>query len=138
MGVTIPQPFQTDLSGSLGSVGPVTVAGIPDTFTIKITQLPQIDLKLEPVTLNPVTLDLGPIDLNLSITKIPDIRAHLPANFSVGLSLLGMDLMCIRLCGEAQVITEPYVRNPCEYCGEAPGTGPIRRVGANAPIPIHG
>ena len=44
MGVDIPQPFVSTISGSLGSVGPVTVggslgavgpvtvAGIPDTF----------------------------------------------------------------------------------------------------------
>jgi hypothetical protein len=29
-----------------------------------------------------------------------------------------MELMCVRLCGEAQMITEPYVPNPCERCGE--------------------
>jgi hypothetical protein len=133
MGVSIPQPFATDLSGSLGSVGPVTVAGIPDTFTINVGTLPQIDLKLEPVTLEPITLK--PIDLNLAITKIPDIRAHIPANFSVGLSLLGMDLLCIRLCGEAQMITEPYVRNPCEYCCEP--EPPLKRVGASNVTAIH-
>lgn len=144
MGFTMPQPLETDISGSLGSIGPVTVAGIPDTFHIDVDKLPQIDLKIEPVTLNPVTinpltLELKPVDLNLSIKQIPDIRAHLPANFSVGLSVLGMDLMCIRLCGEAQMITEPYVRNPCEYCGERPGSAPpIRRVGQSAAVPIHG
>jgi hypothetical protein len=26
-------------------------------------------------------------------------------------------LFCIRLCGEAQIITEPYRPNPCESCG---------------------
>jgi len=26
---------------------------------------------------------------------------------------LGIELMCLRLCGEAQIITEPYVANPC-------------------------
>ena len=136
MGVSIPQPFATDISGSLGSVGPVTVAGIPDTFTINVGTLPQIDLNIEPLTLNPVTLTLNPVDLNLAITKIPDIRAHIPANFSVGLSLLGLDLLCIRLCGEAQMITEPYVRNPCEYCGERPL--PPRLVGASSVTAIDG
>jgi hypothetical protein len=137
MGVTIPQPFNTDISGSIGSVGPVTVAGIPSTFTIDIGMLPQIDLKLEPITLNKVTLDLEPVDLNLSIKSLPNIRAHIPANFSVGLSLLGMDLLCIRLCGEAQMITEPYVRNPCEICGEPPEP-PQKRVGASSVVPLQG
>jgi hypothetical protein len=30
-----------------------------------------------------------------------------------------MELMCLRLCGEAQMITEPYHPNPCEVCGES-------------------
>ena len=118
MGVDIPQPFDssvsgslgTTVSGSLGAVGPVTVAGIPDTFHINIDKLPKIQLGLDPVSLNPVTL-------NLAIKEIPNIRGHLPADFCVALSLLGMELLSIRLCGEAQIITEPYIPNPCERCG---------------------
>jgi hypothetical protein len=30
---------------------------------------------------------------------------------------MGMELLSIRLCGEAQIITEPYKPNPCERCG---------------------
>ena len=118
MGVSIPQPFDSNvsgsigasISGSLGAVGPVTVAGIPDTFHINIDKLPKIQLGVDPLTLNPVTL-------NLAITEIPSIRGHLPADFCVGLSVLGMELLSIRLCGEAQIITEPYKPNPCERCG---------------------
>ena len=62
-------------------------------------------------TVNPVECGVRSID------RIPDIRAHLPADFWVGLSLLGVELFRIRLCGEAQVITEPYRPNPCERCG---------------------
>ena len=58
------------------------------------------------------------MDVGIRLEKIPDIRGHLPADFSVGLSLLGVELACVRLCGEAQVITEPYRPNPCEVCGE--------------------
>jgi hypothetical protein len=116
MGVTIPQPFDSSVtgsigvSGSLGSVGPVTVAGIPSTFHIDIDQLPKIQLGIDPITLNPV-------NLNLAITEIPNIRGHLPADFHVALSILGLELLCVRLCGEAQIITEPYRPNPCERCG---------------------
>ena len=118
MGVSIPQPFDSNvsgsigasISGSLGAVGPVTVEGIPDTFHINIDKLPKIQLGIDPLTLNPVTL-------NLAITEIPSIRGHLPADFCVGLSVLGMELLSIRLCGEAQIITEPYKPNPCERCG---------------------
>ena len=122
MGVDIPQPFDSSvsgsigISGSLGAIGPVTVAGIPDTFHIDVDKLPKIQLGLDPVTLEPITL-------NLAITEIPRIRGHLPADFSVGISLLGMELFSIRLCGEAQIITEPYKPNPCESCGTIDATG---------------
>lgn len=53
----------------------------------------------------------------MRIKEFPNIRAHLPADFTVGLSLLGIELLAVRLCGEAQLITEPYVPNPCEDCG---------------------
>jgi hypothetical protein len=135
LGVDIPQPFDSvvsgsigaSISGSIGPVGPVTVAGIPDTFHINIDSLPKIQLGLDPVHINidslpkiqlgldPVTLN--PVTMNLAITQVPNIRGHLPADFCVGLSILGMELMSIRLCGEAQIITEPYKPNPCEPCG---------------------
>jgi len=100
------------VGGSLGSVGPVTIAGIPSTFHIDIDKIAKINIGV----VDPVVLHLDPVDLNLSIKEIPSIRAHLPANFSVGLSILGLELLCVRLCGEAQIITEPYVPNPCERC----------------------
>jgi hypothetical protein len=84
----------------IGPVGPVTLAGIPDSYTVAISSLP---------------------DLNLRIREIPSIRAHVPANFRLGFSVLGVELAALNLCGEAQVITEPYVPNPCERCG-APRT----------------
>ena len=120
MGVDIPQPFVSSISGSLGSVGPVTVggslgavgpvtvAGIPDTFHIHVEKLPKIQLGVDPLTIT-----LNPVDVNMRLKEFPSIRGHLPADFTVGLSILGIELMCLRLCGEAQIITEPYVANPC-------------------------
>jgi hypothetical protein len=138
VGVSIPTSFDVNadvsgslgatIGGSLGAIGPVTVAGIPNPMHVALDSLPQIDLKLEPVSLEikpltlelkPVSLSLAPVDFNIAIKEMPSIRAHLPADFSVGLSLLGMDVLCVRLCGEAQVITEKYVANPCERCGDA-------------------
>jgi hypothetical protein len=107
-----------DLGGSLGSVGPVTVAGIPSSYTISVQSLPKVSLGIDPITINKVQLGVDPLEIKMSVEKIPDVRAHLPADFHVGFSLLGMELMCVRLCGEAQMITEPYVPNPCERCGE--------------------
>ncbi|MEP7000984.1 MAG: hypothetical protein ABI969_10940 [bacterium] len=80
----------------IGPVGPVTLAGIPSNYTVGVTSLP---------------------DVNIRIREIPSVRAHIPANFRLGFSLLGVELAALHLCGEAQIITEPYVANPCEGCG---------------------
>jgi len=82
----------------IGPMGPLELAGIPDRYTVAISSLP---------------------DLNLRIKEIPSIRAHVPANFRLGFSVFGVELAALHLCGEAQVITEPYVPNPCERCGPA-------------------
>lgn len=82
--------------GTIGEMGPLTLAGIPNSYTVAISSLP---------------------DLNLRIREIPRIRAHIPANFRLGFSVLGVELAALNLCGEAQIITEPYVPNPCEDCG---------------------
>jgi hypothetical protein len=121
MGVSIPQPFQTDV------VSPITVAGIPNTFHIDVDQLPTIHLSMD--GLPKIQLGVDPIELRL--TQFPNIRGHLPADFCVGLSVLGMELMSVRLCGEAQVITEPYRPNPCEICG-----GEGQRVIEQLPAPV--
>jgi hypothetical protein len=90
----------------IGAVGPVTLAGIPDRYTVAVSELP---------------------DLNLRIKEIPNIRAHVPADFRLGVSVLGVELAALHLCGEAQVITEPYVPNPCERCG-APRSVPTTNL----------
>ena len=96
----------------VGPVGPVTLAGIPDRYTVAISSLP---------------------DLNLRIREIPSVRAHVPANFRLGLSILGVELAALHLCGEAQVITEPYVPNPCERCG-APRQAGLQQHGDVAAV----
>ena len=122
MGVDIPQPFVSKITGP---IGPVTVDGIPDTFHIDVDKLPKILLGVDPVTLNPVdaTITLKPVDVTMRIDRLPDVRTHLPADFTVGMSILGMELMSIRLCGEAEMITEPYRPGPCEVVGR-PEIGP--------------
>lgn len=84
---TLPDISITDI----GPVGPVSLVG-----GVAITGLPEV---------------------NVRIREIPNIRAHIPANFRLGISVLGIELAALNLCGEAQVITEPYVPNPCERCG---------------------
>lgn len=106
----IPSNYTVDMS--LDLVSPVELAGIPSSYQLDITNLPKIQIGLDPITINPLSL-------SLQITQIPSVRAHVPANFVAGFSLFGFQLASIQLCGEAQVITEPYVPNLCEPCGAA-------------------
>ena len=117
MGVDIPQPFHSVLDG------PVTVSGIPSTFTINVDKIPDIHAFMEKLPVIHLNIDnipkiqLGVDPVELRLTEFPSIRGHLPADFCVGLSVMGIELMNVRLCGEAQIITEPYHPNPCEVCG---------------------
>lgn len=118
--VEISGGMDVDLGGTIGLGGSIGLTGLPSDYSIDITGIPKITLGVDPLeatlTLRPVTLN--PVSLNLAITDLPEQRMHLPADFTVGLSVLGMQLLCIRLCGEAQMINEPYRPNPCEHCGD--------------------
>ena len=123
----VPSSFDIDVTdlpsitvSSVGPIGPVTIAGIPNPMHIAIDgPLPKIQLGIDP-------LEVKPLSISMALKEMPSIRGHLPADFSIGLSVLGLELMCVRLCGEAQIITEPYNPNPCERCGATlspvPGT----------------
>ncbi len=114
----VPSSFDIDVTdlpsitvSSVGPIGPVTIAGIPNPMHIAIDgPLPKIQLGIDP-------LEVKPLSISMALKEMPSIRGHLPADFSVGLSILGLELLCLRLCGEAQIITEPYHPNPCERCG---------------------
>jgi hypothetical protein len=101
----------------------VDLSGIPSSYTINIPSIPKISVGLDPVTIRPLDVTIRPLDvtvrpldLTVRIREFPSIRAHLPANFTLGFGVLGYELVCVRLCGEAQIITEPYDPNPCEDC----------------------
>ena len=105
MSVKIPSSF--DFGIDLGA----DISGIPTNYTIN-TNVSPITLNLGPIEIRP--LEFKPVDISLRLKEIPSIRAHLPLDYRVGLSVLGAELLCVRLCGQGQVITEPYVANPCE------------------------
>jgi hypothetical protein len=105
MSVKIPSSF--DFGIDLG----VDISGIPTNYTVN-TNVSPITLNLGPIEVKP--LEFKPVDISLRLKEIPSIRAHLPLDYRVGLSVLGSELLCVRLCGQGQVITEPYVANPCE------------------------
>lgn len=117
----IPSNYTVDVN--LDLVTPVELAGLPTNYRLDIGSLPKIQIGIDPITINPITVN--PLDLSVRVKEAPSIRAHVPANFTVGFSLLGLQLACIRLCGEAQVITKPYVPNPCEPCGVVPLPTPL-------------
>src|SRR5256885_10422072 len=121
MGVSIPTTFTID---HVGHVGPVSVDGIPSTFDINIDKLPKISLGVDPVhvsldALPKIALGVDPVDVSIRLKELPSIRTHLPADFQVGLTVMGWELLCVRLCGEAQMVTEPYRPNACEICERA-------------------
>ena len=106
-----------------------TFTGFPPASTVDITHLPKIEIALDHITVEPITLK--PLDVNVRVKEIPSVRTHVPAAFTVGFSVLGLQVASIRLCGEAQVITEPYVPNPCEHCG-----GGVTLPGGLVPQPV--
>ena len=126
----------SSISGSFGAVGPVTLSGIPDTYTIKVPEIAKISIGVDPleskVTLKPVKISLDPIDTNIAIKEIPSVRAHLPANYCVGFSWFGFEFATIRLCGEGMIITEPFDPNPCELCDSPKDSRIIDAKPANA------
>jgi hypothetical protein len=103
----IPSNYTVDLD----LVSPVELIGIPTGYSVDVNSLPKMHIALDPITVNPM-------DLRVHLKEIPSVRTHVPAAFTVGFSILGVQVASIRLCGEAQVITEPYVPNPCERCAE--------------------
>src|SRR5436190_19803979 len=67
----------------------VAVTQLPDINTnVRIKELPEIRTRSK---------------LDVALTEIPDTRVHLPANYNIGLSVLGVCLVNLSLCGEAQV-----------------------------------
>lgn len=91
-----------------------------DPLTINVSK---IQLGIDPLTVNPITIN--PLDLTVRLKEFPSIRVHVPANYGLGLSILGFQLMAIRLCGEAQIITEPYRPNECERCDQRERALPV-------------
>jgi hypothetical protein len=105
MSVNIPSSF--DFGIDMG----VDVSGLPTNYTIN-TSVSPLTLNLSPIQIQP--LELKPVDISLRLKEIPSVRVHLPLDYRLGFSFLGAEILCLRLCGQGQVITEPYAPNPCE------------------------
>ncbi len=135
MSISIPQPFVTSVS--VAQPFRTRLEGIPSAYDFGITELPTIHVAVDDFPAIHLSVDnipriqfaVEPVEIRL--TEIPSVRTHLPADFAIGFSLWGMEVGAIRLCGEAQIITEPYRPNPCEVCGPRLSTQPSR------PTPIE-
>lgn len=107
MSVKIPSSFDFGLDVDLDGGVDVKLSGIPTEYGFRVRELPRIDIHLDPV-------ELRPLDISLRLKEIPAVRAHFPVDYKLGFALFGAEIACLRLCGQAQAITEPYVPNPCE------------------------
>lgn len=123
MSVSVPQPFQTSVQTAQPFRTKVEgLPTIPDTYSFGVTEFPTITFSVESLPtlalrveeLPQVRFEVAPVEIRL--TEVPSVRTHLPADFALGFSLWGMEVGALRLCGEAQIITEPYHPNPCESC----------------------
>jgi len=115
--VEIPKSYDFDMDIDFTHIPKISVGFDPVTLDFR---LPKISVGFDPFEFKPLEikpLEIKPMDVSVRLTEIPSTRSHLPANYTVGVSVLGLQLFAIRLCGEAQVITEPYKPNPCEHCG---------------------
>jgi hypothetical protein len=104
LGIGFNSPLDIGLSGNLGLSG---------NFGITLSK---INIGLDPIQLAIAPIEIKPIDFSFRLKELPSMRVHLPLNYCVGLALFGFEVLSLRLCGEGQIITEPYVPNPCE-CG---------------------
>jgi hypothetical protein len=102
---------------------------IPDHFKftvgldldVGITSIPKIYIGVDPINIDLAPIDIRlapieikPIDMSFRIKEIPSVRVWFPLDYKVCFALLGSEVASVRLCGQGQVITEPYVPNPCE------------------------
>lgn len=122
------------VSGTFGAVGPVTIGGIPSSYDFHIKEfpkeLPKIVFAVDPLesTVHFDPIKIEPVETSISIKQLPSTRTHLPANYSVALTFFGIEIAAVRLCGEGQIITEPYRPNPCEICGGSGRTSDVNPV----------
>ncbi|MGR8931914.1 MAG: hypothetical protein ACU836_14875 [Gammaproteobacteria bacterium] len=106
---------------------------IPDKYTITLAGGVDMDLdnihimQIPTITLAPVSATLsGGLDMgldNIRIKELPTIdmnlgvkptRVHMPMNTHICLSLFGINLLKVSLCGENMMIAEPYVPHRAE------------------------
>ena len=95
--------------------GALELDGLPSKYSFAFESLPQISIRSEPVRFEPIRIEPIRIEpMEIRFAQWPSVRVHLPADYTVGLSVFGHEILRVRLCGEGQAISEPYVPGPCE------------------------
>ncbi|HLL31495.1 MAG TPA: hypothetical protein VK403_10900 [Allosphingosinicella sp.] len=118
MSVNLPSHFDFGIDLGLG------LSGIPTSYSIGISNLPKINVGIDPIRMQIDPIEIRPMEFSFRLKEIPSVRMHFPTDYRICFGLLGTEVASIRLCGQAQVITEPYVPNPCECVrGRAVGGG---------------
>jgi hypothetical protein len=93
-----------------------------DEIKFNVTNLPRIEFdeiisKISIEKLPTVVIDADTRStLDIAIKEIPDVRAHLPSHYNLGISIFGIEVVNFSLCGESQVITEKYQQRRMEIC----------------------
>ncbi|HEX6377059.1 MAG TPA: hypothetical protein VFZ91_15215 [Allosphingosinicella sp.] len=108
--VVDPVQIEFDVIGNI----PVDLGVTLSPIEIKPIEIKPLTIELKPLQINLGPIEVKPIDFSLRIKEIPSVRVRLPMDYKVCVNLLGHELASVRLCGQGQVITEPYVANPCE------------------------
>jgi len=94
-----------------------------DLDEIRIKEVPIIRLETSIKEIPKVEIDMG-LD-NIRIRELPRLdaeigikptRIHMPLHTEVCLSLFGINLLKLSVCGENMLIAEPYVPHRAEQC----------------------
>lgn len=115
--VSIPQPFEVDFD--LDPISLTTNSSINSDSSIALTGDPDAPISLGPITVNPLTVDLGLDDVNVDmgldninmcmsfvIKELPSMRMHFPVDLDFGLKILGLPIINFGIFGKAMVVTE--------------------------------
>jgi hypothetical protein len=108
MSVKLPSKFDFDVDmGIDGNIDANIDLTLPTEYGISIHELPTINFNIAPI-------EIRPLEMSFRLKEVPSIRAHFPLDYKVCFGFLGIEIASVHFCGQAQVITEPYVPNPCE------------------------
>ena len=117
--IEIPTGYTITLGGGVDmDLDNIHVKEIPKIqleTTVSVKELPKIttDSKVDAGLDNIHIKELPKIELDLGIKPT---RIHMPMHTQICLSILGIKLLKLSVCGENMLITEPYVPRKAERC----------------------